>query len=92
MSDLEVYKQDGYRLTINRPWCKGCELCVKSCPREILYLDEEAKVKVSDISRCIFCRLCELRCPDFAIHVEKGPSATAKELETEVEAKVGVEE
>jgi len=80
MSDLEVYEQDGYRLTINRPWCKGCELCVKSCPMEILRLDGEAKVVVSDISRCIFCGICELRCPDFAIHVEK-PARAAGGLE-----------
>jgi 2-oxoglutarate ferredoxin oxidoreductase subunit delta len=92
MSDnvISVYEQSGYRLIINRAWCKGCELCVKSCPRQILYLDEEAKVGVSDIDKCIFCRLCELRCPDFAIRVEKGPSAAAKELETEAEAKVGL--
>lgn len=74
MSDLAVYEQGGYRLIVHRGWCKGCELCVKSCPRDILQLDEEAKVEVSDIGKCIFCGICELRCPDFAIRLEKPPN------------------
>lgn len=70
-NDILVYEQNGYRLIINRAWCKGCELCVKSCPAEILYLDGEAKAEVSDINKCIFCGICELRCPDFAISIKK---------------------
>lgn len=73
MSDLAVHQQGAYRLIVHRGWCKGCELCVKSCPRDILYLDEEAKVEVSDIGKCIFCGICEFRCPDFAIRLEKLP-------------------
>jgi len=88
MSDLEVYEQDGHRLIVNRPWCKGCELCVKSCPAKVLALDEEAKVKVSHIARCIFCGICELRCPDFAIRVEK--PAPAGEREGELRERVEV--
>ncbi|OYV72246.1 MAG: hypothetical protein B7Z74_05855 [Deltaproteobacteria bacterium 21-66-5] len=29
------------------------------------------KVKVVDIDKCTICMACELRCPDFAIFVEK---------------------
>lgn len=88
MSDLDSNEQSGYRLIVNRPWCKGCELCVRSCPTGILRLDEEAKVEVLDIKKCIFCGICELRCPDFAIRVEKGPPPLAKEAEMEAEVKV----
>jgi len=28
-------------------------------------------VKVVDVDKCIVCMACELRCPDFAIFVEK---------------------
>jgi 2-oxoglutarate ferredoxin oxidoreductase subunit delta len=58
--------------------CKGCALCVKSCPINILYLDEREKIAV-DLEdaekKCIFCGLCQMRCPDFAIWVLK-PSKT----------------
>jgi 2-oxoglutarate ferredoxin oxidoreductase subunit delta len=29
------------------------------------------KVRVVDIDKCTICMACELRCPDFAIFVEK---------------------
>ncbi|MFQ6033881.1 MAG: ferredoxin family protein [Candidatus Bipolaricaulia bacterium] len=83
MSDIEVYEQNGYRLIVNRPWCKGCDLCVKSCPAKILYLDGEAKACVSDIDECIFCGICVLRCPDFAISLEREEGEEEGELERE---------
>jgi 2-oxoglutarate ferredoxin oxidoreductase subunit delta len=55
---------------INRDWCKGCGICVELCPKKVLALDEQDKVTVVRPQDCICCRLCELRCPDFAIEVE----------------------
>jgi dihydropyrimidine dehydrogenase (NAD+) subunit PreT len=55
--------------------CKGCRLCVESCPSEILNLDDQSKIVVSDVNRCVFCGICEDRCPDFAIWLNKGPTA-----------------
>ncbi|MDA8346116.1 MAG: 4Fe-4S binding protein [Thermaerobacter sp.] len=52
-------------LTVQRDWCKGCNLCVQSCPAGILSLDDGERVIVEDISRCIFCGVCAARCPDF---------------------------
>jgi len=37
---------------------------------KVLELDDEDKVKVVRPQDCICCRLCELRCPDFAIEIE----------------------
>jgi len=54
---------------INRDWCKGCGICVQLCPKNVLDLDEEEKVCVARPEDCICCKLCELRCPDFAIEV-----------------------
>lgn len=89
-NDISVHEQDGYRLIINRSWCKGCELCVKSCPEGILYLDSEAKVEVEEIGKCIFCGICELRCPDFAIRVEKPADAEDSLEEKEAKQRIKV--
>ena len=52
---------------MNRSWCKGCNICVAFCPKEVLALDAEEKVVIVRLDACTFCGLCELRCPDFAI-------------------------
>ena len=47
-----------------------CGICVEFCPKKVLELDNEDKVKVARPQDCICCRLCELRCPDLAIEIE----------------------
>ncbi len=56
-------------ITVNVGWCKGCEICVAFCPKNVLEM-EGGKVKVARPEDCNRCMLCELRCPDFAITVE----------------------
>ena len=56
-------------IRVNLEWCKGCEICVAFCPKNVLEM-EGGKVKVARQEDCIKCMLCELRCPDFAITVE----------------------
>ena len=62
-------------VTIDKNHCKGCELCVKVCPQEILAMSKKIGIKgyfyaeMVDSSRCIGCRICAITCPDAAIEV-----------------------
>lgn len=58
-------------IVINRDWCKGCAICVKLCPKQVLELDSKGTATVVRPEDCIVCMLCELRCPDLAITVLK---------------------
>jgi 2-oxoglutarate ferredoxin oxidoreductase subunit delta len=44
---------------------------VAFCPTGVLARDESGYPYVKDIEKCINCGWCEIRCPDFAITVEK---------------------
>lgn len=73
---MQIFYQGEYALGLEPAFCKGCSLCVNSCPKGILYLDRRGKIAVQpeDVAeKCIFCRICEYRCPDFAIWVFKPP-------------------
>ena len=58
-------------ITIKMTRCKGCGICVAFCPKQVLALDELSKVHVVNGEACIACGQCELRCPDYAIFVDK---------------------
>ena len=58
-------------ITIKMARCKGCGICVAFCPKQVLALDELGKVQVKNGEACIACGQCELRCPDYAIFVDK---------------------
>ncbi len=55
--------------SINRSWCKGCGICVRFCPRNVLSLDDQDKVYAAHAEYCICCKMCESRCPDLGIEV-----------------------
>lgn len=58
--------------------CKGCELCVKACPKGIVSIDEHRINKkgynpatVVDMDQCTGCTSCATMCPDQVITVER---------------------
>jgi Formate hydrogenlyase subunit 6/NADH:ubiquinone oxidoreductase 23 kD subunit (chain I) len=68
---------------VDREKCRGCGLCVKACPQNIIDLvpaedsysprcsnhDKGAEAKKICSSSCIACRICEKACPSGAIAV-----------------------
>ncbi|SEJ76239.1 2-oxoglutarate ferredoxin oxidoreductase subunit delta [Propionispira arboris] len=58
-------------ITIKSVRCKGCGICVAFCPKKVLGINLLGKVQVVDSEACIACGQCELRCPDYAIFVDK---------------------
>jgi len=60
-----------FTIAINKAYCKGCEICVQICPKQVLALDDRQKASVRAADECTGCLNCEIFCPDFAIDVEE---------------------
>ncbi len=66
------------KITINEELCKGCGLCARACPKDLIELCKtklNAKgyhpAVVTDVEKCIACASCARTCPDVVIHIEK---------------------
>jgi len=65
------------KIIIDRERCKGCQLCLKTCPKKIIRLSEGFNEKgyhfalCDDSGECTACTLCGRICPDLAIEVYK---------------------
>lgn len=57
-------------ININEAWCKGCDICVQICAKDVLVLNKWNKGEIVDLAACNKCMLCEILCPDFAITVK----------------------
>jgi 2-oxoglutarate ferredoxin oxidoreductase subunit delta len=65
------------KVTISENLCKGCDMCVISCPKNIVELNK-AKINskgyhpahITDAKACIACASCAIMCPDIAITLE----------------------
>ena len=69
------YFQGNNRLMMAPALCKGCNICVTGCPSDTLALDNAGKIIAKDGNTCVYCGICEARCPDFAIWVVKDEKA-----------------
>jgi 2-oxoglutarate ferredoxin oxidoreductase subunit delta len=62
--------------------CKECEMCIKVCPKKMLFRGNEVNSRGYHITytdrpeECTGCRICEYTCPDFAIFIR--PSANPR--------------
>ncbi len=66
------------KLTISEEVCKGCGMCVASCPKKLLVLSKTKintkgyhVVELTDPGACSGCTACAVMCPDVAIELEK---------------------
>lgn len=60
-----------YIQIIFRDWCKACGICSAFCPKGVIGRDENGAPVFEHPEKCIGCRFCELRCPDFAITIKE---------------------
>jgi len=73
--DVEKFRIPHGEAHILRARCKGCELCVRYCPRDVLEISDEMNAKGYHPPRavhpelCVACHLCELLCPEFCIYI-----------------------
>lgn len=59
-----------FKVEINSKWCKKCGLCAHYCPAKVFELDDFGSPAAIRPGDCIGCKMCEFRCPDFAIEVK----------------------
>ena len=70
-------------ITIDVEICKGCELCIASCPQESLALSDRInsigyRYVLLAKDNCTGCTNCALVCPEGAITVYRQKKSTAK--------------
>lgn len=65
------------RIIIDETYCKGCELCLHTCPKKIFRRSGRRNAKgyalplTQDVEACSGCRTCEWICPELAVTVEE---------------------
>lgn len=80
MFTAKVYRVPRGRWIIFPELCKGCGLCIETCPEEVLGWSKDlgaygTPTVAVNAEGCIACRTCADHCPDCAIDVDR---ATAK--------------
>ncbi len=73
-----------FYVLIDQERCKGCELCVKFCPRGVLRISEALNsfgrhpAEVANADACTGCGACAAMCPDACIEIWRAEAAQAQ--------------
>ena len=67
------------RIEINRELCKGCEICIRYCPKNLITLSDKLNAAgympsefIDKNGECTGCATCAVVCPEVAIEVYRG--------------------
>ncbi|THB79932.1 MAG: 4Fe-4S dicluster domain-containing protein [Desulfobacteraceae bacterium] len=72
-----------YKHIVESERCKGCGLCVKFCPKNVLEISDKVNAKghfpvfQARPEDCIKCSICCIMCPDVAITIVETENETA---------------
>lgn len=58
-----------FKISVNTKLCKGCGICADFCPKKVYDITIGYPTVVAREADCIGCKICETKCPDFAIEV-----------------------
>lgn len=79
MSDKQgTTKQVKGTIVISSELCKGCELCMSFCPKNVISQSNKLNAAgyqwavFNDNGECTGCAICALVCPEVAIEVFRG--------------------
>ena len=65
-------------IEIDQELCKGCEICVSFCPRDVIYISDRLNTSgylpavFNDNGECTGCAICAIVCPEVVIEVYRG--------------------
>ena len=66
--------------TVNRDKCNNCGVCVNSCPKGLIKVNEEPHI--TDLYKCTTCKMCERECPQEAIKVDINEDSSILTIES----------
>lgn len=58
-----------FKVQLSDKCCKACGICIALCPKGVYTEDYLGKAVISEMEKCIGCKMCQLHCPDFCIEV-----------------------
>ncbi|MHA1799978.1 MAG: ATP-binding protein [Candidatus Helarchaeota archaeon] len=84
MQGTEIEKRDTFsseNAFLDKAKCIGCKACYENCKYDAIDWDEDNNLPILDSLLCEGCGICELVCPEHAIHLEPIKSGEIKYIE-----------
>lgn len=84
--DLPLARVPAGRVHVIAARCKQCDYCISYCPTKVLAYSENINAKgyhypivaEGKESACIYCKFCDLICPELAIFTSEAADAEEK--------------